>query len=144
MFEQHDKEQEIALRKQEEQRAAEAEAAALQKLEEFKNQIRHFITRLDQKYQDVREDGDKKSIRKSAAAFVEEAKNLLGHEFVKVIAQLETKEKNRQTIREARDLEIKLNEAIEKLQNEVTDAENKNSVWSKFKSSLENLVNGND
>ncbi len=144
MFEQHDKEQEIALRKQEEQRAAEAEAAALQKLEEFKNQTRHYITRLDQKYQDVCEDGDKKSIRKSAAAFVEEAKNLLGHEFVKVIAQLETKEKNRQTIREARDLEIKLNEAIEKLQNEVTDAENKNSVWSKFKSSLENLVNGND
>ena len=144
MFEQHDKEVEIAQRKQEEQRSAEAEAAALSKLEEFKNQIRHFITRLEQKYQDVRDEGEKKSIRKSATAFVEDAKNLLGHEFDRVIAQLESKEKNRQTIREARDLEIKLNEAIEKLQGEVSDAESKNSVWSKFKNSLENLVNGND
>lgn len=144
MFDAQKKEQDAAQRKLDEQKAAEAEASALQKLEEYKNRIRHFVTRLENKRQDVRDEGNKKSVRKSAATLVDEAKDLLGRDFDTVIAILEPKEKNRQTIREARELEEKLNEAIEKLHGDVSDAESQNSMWSKLKSGLENLVNGND
>jgi cell division protein FtsA len=144
MFGAAKKEQEVAERREQEQKAAQQENEALTKLEDYKTRMRDFILKLGQKVTDVREDDSNKRLRENAAMMMNDASDLLDDDYEQQITLLEGKDKYRLTIREARDLEEKLNDARIKLSGTIDAARKKNSLGAKVKGWLEDMVNGDN
>ena len=136
------REQEVADRREKEQKEAQQEADALAKLEEYKNGMREFIAKLNEKCKDVRADDSNKRLRDRAQQLADDASDLLGEPFEQAISVLDAKEKNRQIVREARELEELFNKTIDDLLNTIKDARNKNRIFNRFRRSLEDMING--
>lgn len=144
MFDKAQSEKEAAQRRAEEQRALAKEEEDLRHLEEFKDKMRTTIVRLNSKKDEVANDDSNKKLRKAAIDFASEAEEIISPEYTTLVTNLGLKDKNRQTIREAKDLEEQLKNAINALQKEIDNAQKKNNIWGKFKRTLETVVNGED
>jgi ATP-dependent Lon protease len=106
--------------------------------------MRTTIVRLNSKKDEVANDDSNKKLRKAAIDFASEAEEIISSEYTALVTNLGLKDKNRQTIREAKNLEEQLKNAINALQKEIDNAQKKNNIWGKFKRTLETVVNGED
>ena len=141
MFDNKQKEQEIAERRAKEEQDSKLEAEALQKLEEFKNLVRQAIENVNKKQQEVADYGKDKKLRQRAAELARSCAELYTDEHDQSINILSAKDKNKQIIREAAELREKLDGAISALRNTIKEQEDANSFLNRLKNAINDMVN---
>jgi len=134
------KEQEIQRQKAEQEQLEKLESEALQKLEDHKNTLRASISEIEQKDKEVSQNLKNKKLRKQLESLVAAAHDLHSNHINTVRQQLETKEKYKQTLHEASELETRLQDSLSQAQETIASAKKANSTWGKIQQVLTDIV----
>lgn len=140
MFSQDNKTKEIQQQKAELEQQEKEENNALQLLENHKNALRTHISQVENKTAELSENLKNKKARKQLESLVSVALALLNDSHNIPLQTLEAKEKYKQTLHEATDLQSRLKESIEQARDTIAQAKKENSLWNKFSSVLTDIV----
>lgn len=140
IFGEDNKTHEIQQQQAEQKRQEKEENEAQQELENHKDVLRKRISEIEQRTTEVSKNLKDKKSRKLLESLVDTAHNLLNDSYQATRLQLESKEKYKQTLREANELETRLEESLTRAKEIIAKAKKENSAWSKFTRVLTDIV----
>ncbi len=141
MFKVKEKERENEERMKAEKDKQQKEEDAYKYIEAFKNEIRAKITNIQTKQKEVKANSKDKHLRNKAKELVELSQAQFGEEYDNSVRILETNDKYKQTLKEAKDLIDLMDEEAEKLESIIKEAAKNNSFWGKFGKAIDNMIN---
>ena len=119
----------------------EAEMADAVAFDDVKAAIREEYQKVQKMMEQLKHFGNDKQVRKSAQELSLTALDVLGDGYKKAAAALDGKEKFKQSLKEGSDLAAMLRKSVEQLVEAVNQANKENSLWGRFKRTLEEVVN---
>lgn len=140
MFKEADKDARIGAQKRAGEEDAKKENEMVERLENYKDEIRKAITELDIKRKEVEENGKDKKLRERAMNQSRKALEMQDDGFKEAISILQKKDKYKQTVKEAHELSTLLANTAEQLNKAVEKAEKENSFWQKVKKTITDLA----
>lgn len=135
-----EKEKQAAIAKAE----ADAELKTVNTLEEIKKKLREGYDKVTKAKIEIEKNGKDKKVRNAAADVAAEANNIVGEDYDNCIKVLGGKGQYKQTLKEAADILSKLKEEVEDLEKKIEEARKANSLSSKFKRFLDDIVNDSE
>ncbi len=140
IFDNEQKQKEIAQRRDEAERQAKVEQEMLDKLEVYKDAMRKKITELEKQIREVGYNGKDSKLRKTSWMMAGDAEDVLDADYTKFVELLGRNEKNKQKLKEASDLSEKLMATVQQLRQTIKDEEKANSFPTRFKKWLTDIV----
>lgn len=141
LFEQSQKEEERKRRQAEADAAAEAEAKIATTLDELKGNIRRQVENVRSMHVKIEQNGKDKKVRTEAGALVESAFEVIDDRYDECVSALSTKDKYKQSLKEAAELTTMLRTAVESLDIAVRKANKENNLFGRFQHWVNDIVN---
>ncbi len=144
IFDQSQKEEENKKKREEAAAQASAETEATNTVKEYLDKIRTQINKVTAAKGQISSNRSDKKLREKAEETSREALFVLDDKYNNAIATLEGKDKFRMAVKEAKDLEQKLNDEVESLNDLIAVLKNENSMGATLRRWWEALTSEND
>ncbi len=140
IFDQQIKDEEFKKKRDEMQAVASAEADAATTLKEIVDQMRTHINNITAVHAQLSSNRKDKKIRNSAEELCQTALSVFNEKYSSSLSVIEGKDKYRQQQKETSDIEQKLQEEVDKLQNLINEVKKENSLFGRIKSAIGTMM----
>ena len=141
MFEQQTREEERQRAAAEAKAAAEAEAQEAIAFDEIKKEIRSAYDKVQKQIVELDKYGRDKKVRQKAKDLsINILDETIGEKYENAVKALEGKDKFKQSLKEGADLAEMLKTSVDELTDMVNKANSENSMWGRFKRTLNDIV----
>ena len=145
LFEQQQRDDERAAAKAAAEAAAAAEAQDAIAFDAVKGNIRTGIEKVKHQREELKKYGKDKSVRKRAKELsLTIADEVLGEKYDKAVQALQGKEKFKQSLKEGADLKNLFEDEVDKLRDNVSEADERYAPWGRLKGWISEIVNDDD